>query len=290
MHGALLGVALGALATGTAATTAAAPAVAPPTTAAARSPRSGVAIGELAWVDREVDRAELPLKASWRRLVVGDRLRTGDTLRTGDDALTRVEFPWMQVTLGPSSMLTIPASAVLSTVLEQGRAEFSGAGRDIVKIRVGDGEVRGGGRLVLRRSSGRTTATALAGAFRIRAAGRTVDIKAGEGTTVTDGRPPEPASALPAAPSALLPGQDVAYVRAGQPVELRWTAEGAAASHVEVLALGRDDVLLARDAGAPPVRLDIPWLGTYRWRVSSRDARGLESAPSPTGLVCLVER
>ena len=203
---------------------------------------------QLAWVDREVDRAELPLKANWRRLVVGDRLRTGDTLRTGEDALARVEFPWMQVTLGPSSMLTIPASAVLSTVLEQGRAEFSGAGRDIVKIRVGDGEVRGGGRLVLRRSAGRTTATALAGAFRIRAAGRTVEIKAGEGTTVTDGRPPEPASALPAAPSALLPGQDVAYVRAGQPVELRWTAKGAAASHVEVLALDRDDVLLARDS------------------------------------------
>jgi hypothetical protein len=252
--------------------------------------RGGVAIGQLAWVDREVDRAELPLKASWKRLVAGDRLRTGDTLRTGEGALARVEFPWMRVTLAPSTMLTIPATTVLSTVLEQGRAEFTGSGRDIVKIRVGDGEVRGGGRLVLRRSSGRTTASALAGAFRIRAAGRTVEIKVGEGTFVTDGRPPEPAAPLPAAPMTLLPGQEVRYVRTGQPVELRWNAPGAASSHVELLSLDGEDVLLARDASAPPFRLEIPWLGTYRWRVSARDARGVEGAPSSTGLVCLVER
>jgi hypothetical protein len=260
--------------------------------ASAQAPRfkGGVAIGELAWVDREVDRAELPLKATWKRLVAGDRLRTGDTLRTGEGALARVEFPWMRVTLAPSTMLTIPATTVLSTVLEQGRAEFAGAGRDIVKIRVGEGEVRGGGCLVLRRSAGRTTASALAGAFRIRVAGRTVEIKAGEGTSVTDGRPPEPATPLPATPSTLLPGQEVRYVRTGQPVELRWDAKGAASSHVELLSLDGDDVLLARDAGAPPYRLEIPWLGTYRWRVSARDARGVESAPSTTGLVCLVER
>jgi hypothetical protein len=253
--------------------------------------QSGVSVGQLAWVESEVDRAELPLKASWRRMARGDALRTGDTLRTGEAAFARVDFPWMQVTLDPQSMLTIPASAVLSTVLEQGRAEFSGTGRDIVKIRVGEGEVRGGGRLVLRRSAGRTTASALSGAFRIKAAARTVEIKAGEGTVVMDGRPPERPAALPEAPSALLPGTEVAYVRAGQPVELRWMVkDGAAAHHVQFLALGQDDVLLARDAGSPPVRVEVPWLGTYRWRVSSRDRRGVESPPSHTGLVCLVER
>ncbi len=257
---------------------------------ATRAARTGVVVGQLAWIDREVDRAELPLKASWKRLAAGDRLRTGDTLRTGEGALARVEFPWMNVTLGPSTMLTIPGATVLSTVLEQGRAEFAGAGREIVKIRVGEGEVRGGGRLVLRRSAGRTAASALAGAFRIRAAGRTVEIKAGEGTSVADGRPPEPASPLPAAPTALLPGQEVRYVRVGQPVELRWSAKGAVSSHVELLSLKADDVLLAREVGLPPYQLDIPWLGTYRWRVSVRDTRGVESAPSTTGLVCLVQR
>jgi hypothetical protein len=42
--------------------------------------------------------------------------------------------------------------------------------------------------------------------------------------------------------------------------------------------------------GAPPIRVEIPWLGTYRWRVSARDPRGIESPPSAEGLICSVER
>jgi hypothetical protein len=186
-------------------------------------------------------------------------------------------------------MLTIPSSTVLSTVLEQGRAEFTGPGRDIVKISVGEGEVRGGGRLVLRRSVGRTSATVLEGAFRVRAAGRTVEIKGGEGTVVMDGRPPEAPASLPAAPRGLHPGRDPAYVRLGQSVELRWTG-GGRSHRCEILALKTDEVLFGLDVGAPPVRVEVPWLGTYRWRVSTRDARGIESPPSAAGLICSVER
>jgi hypothetical protein len=261
-----------------------------PQAAAPAAPRpagAGIAIGELAWADGTVERAELPLKSTWRRLVPGDKLRTGDTFRTEGDATVRLDFPWMAVGLSPSSMLTIPASTVLSTVLEQGRAEFAGPGRDIVKIRVGDGEVRGGGRLVLRRTVGLTSVSVLEGSFRVRAAGRTVEIKAGQGTVVPDGAPPQPPSPLPQAPRGLHPGSDPVYVRSGQPAELTWTATGP--SHVEILALQGDGVLLAREA-APPLRLAIPWLGTYRWRVSARDARGVESPPSSEGLICSVDR
>jgi hypothetical protein len=273
-----------ALAAGLAAAQAQAPAPAPP-----RPPGAGIAIGDLGWVARDVERAELPQKSSWRRLVTGDKLRTGDTFRTADDATARLDFPWMAVTLGSSTMLTIPASTVLSTVLEQGRAEFAGPGRDILKIRVGEGEVRGGGRLVLRRSVGRTSATALEGAFRVWAAGRTIAIKGGEGTVVMDGRPPEAPFPLPAAPRGLMPGKDPVYVRVGQSVDLRWAA-GGPAYRVEILALTGDEVLLARDVAAPPARVEIPWLGTYRWRVSLRDPRGIESPPSADGLICAVER
>ncbi len=254
-----------------------------------RPPGAGIAIGDLGWAARDVERAELPQKSSWRRLTVGDKLRTGDTFRTSEDATARLDFPWMAVTLGSSTMLTIPSSTVLSTVLEQGRAEFAGPGRDIVKIRVGEGEVRGGGRLVLRRSVGRTSATALEGAFHVRAAGRTVEIKGGEGTVVTDGRPPETPGPLPAAPRGLHPGKDPVYVRVGQSVDLRWPA-GSPSYRVEILALQADEVLLARDVAAPPLRVEVPWLGTYRWRVSTRDARGLESPPRREGLICAVER
>jgi hypothetical protein len=274
------------LALASAPTRAQAPAPAP---AVPRPPGAGIAIGNLGWAGEGVERAELPLKSSWRRLVTGDKLRTGDTFRTSETATARLAFPWMAITLGPSTMLTIPSSTVLSTVLEQGWAEFAGPGRDIVKIRVGDGEVRGGGRLVLRRSAGRTSATALEGAFRVRAAGRTVEIKGGQGTVVADGRPPDAPQPLPAPPGGLVPGKDPVYVRVGQPVDLRWTA-GGPSYRVQVLALEGDEVLFARDVGAPSFRMEVPWLGTYRWRVSTRDARGLESPPSTEGLICSVER
>jgi hypothetical protein len=258
--------------------------------AARSSSKAGIAIGDLAWTDGDVTRAEPPDKTSWRKMAAGDKLRTGDTLRTSEAGVARIEFPWMKLTLAPGSMISIPPNAVLSTVLDQGRAEFSGPGRDIVKIQVGEGEVRGGGRLVLRRSVGRTSVTALEGAFKVRAAGRSVEVKKGQGTLVVDGHPPEPARALPPSPKKLRPGADVGYVRSGQPVDLRWASSGAS-HHVELLALqGDDDVLLARDIAASPLRLAVPWIGTYRWRVSARDARGVESPPSADGLICSVER
>jgi hypothetical protein len=289
--GALLAAALFA-ASGAMAAQATAPAASAATPATSPKPRgkgAGIGIGSLAWLDRELERAELPAKSSWQRLKEGDKLRTGDSFKTGPDATARLEFPWMAVTLGGSTLLTIPSSAVLSTVLEQGRAEFQGEGRDMVKIRVGEGEVRGGGRLVLRRSVGRTSVAALDGAFRLRAKGRTVELKGGEGTVIEDGRPPQPPRPLPSPPGGLEPGKDPAFVRSGQTVELRW-ASGPTPFHVELLALDRDQVLLARDVGAPPVRLQLPWLGTYRWRVVTRDGSGVESRPSAEGLICSVER
>jgi hypothetical protein len=142
---------------------------------------------------------------------------------------------------------------------------------------------------VLWRSVGRTSASVLEGSFRVRAAGRTVEIKAGEGTSVADGRPPEAPTPLPPAPRGLRPGSDAAYVRSGQAAELRWDPAGPS-HHVEILALEGDRVLLAREAAGPPLRLEIPWRGTYRWRVSARDAHGVESQPSSEGLICAVDR
>ena len=229
-------------------------------------------VAQLVWGDRPVERTEESAE-SWQRLSEGDPLRTGDRLRTASGGVARLDFPWMAVTLGPSSVLSVPASAVLSTVLEKGRAEFSGAGRDIVKIRVGDGEIRGGGRLVLWHEGGRTAAAALAGAFRVSGAGKTVEITAGQGASMLAGQAPTAPSPLPDAPGGLVPGGDPAYVPSGKTAELHWTP-GGASHHVEILALQNDDVLLARNVGEPPLRIEIPWLGTYRWRVSARDARG----------------
>jgi hypothetical protein len=249
---------------------------------------AGLTVAKLEWGDRPVER-KAEGEDSWQRLGEGDPLRTGDRLRTSSGGVARLDFPWMSVTLGPSSVLSIPAAKVLSTVLEKGRAEFSGAGRDIVKIRVGEGEIRGGGRLVLWHEGERTAAAALEGAFRVTGAGKTVVIQSGEGTTFTGGQPPVLALPLPEAPGGLVPGGDPEYVPSGQAAELHWTPNGTA-HHVEVLALQSDDVLLARNVSEPPMRIEIPWLGTYRWRVSARDGRGLESPPSDEGYVCVVDR
>jgi hypothetical protein len=248
----------------------------------------GVAVARLVWGDEPVERAALDREA-WSRLRASDPIRTGDRVRTAAGGVARLDFPWMAVTLGPSSEILIPARTVLSTVLERGRAEFSGEGRDIVKIEVGQGEIRGGGRLVLWREGARTAATALAGAFRVSAAGRTVEIRAGQGTVTNDGSPPAAASPLPPPPTGLVPGADPVYVPSGQKADLYWSGDERA-HHVQVLALGSDDVLLARDVGSPPAKIEIPWVGTFRWRVSVRDGRGLESPPSAPGFICVVDR
>jgi hypothetical protein len=259
-----------------------------PALAAAQKSAAGMTVAKLVWGDRAVERTEEGAE-SWQRLTEGDPLRTGDRLRTASGGVARLDFPWMAVTLGPSSVLSVPASAVLSTVLEKGRAEFSGAGRDIVKIHVGEGEIRGGGRLVLWHEGERTAAAALDGVFRVSGAGKTVEIKAGQGTSMLGGQAPTAPSSLPDAPGGLVPGGDPAYVPSGKTAELHWTP-GGASHHVEILAMQADDVLLARNVGEPPLRIEIPWLGTYRWRVSARNARGLEGPPSADGYVCVVER
>ena len=51
--------------------------------------------------------------------------------------------------------------------------------------------------------------------------------------------------------------------------------------------MGADYVLLQRDVGPPPVQLSVPWGGAFRWRVASRDERGLEGVPSAEGLICV---
>ena len=179
-------------------------------------------VAKLEWGHRPVERT-VEGQESWKRLSVGDPLRTGDRLRTASEGVARLDFPWMAITLGPSSVLSIPPSAVLSTVLEKGRAEFSGPGRDIVKIRVGEGEIRGGGRLVLWREGERTSAAALDGSFRVTGAGKTVEIKAGQGTVVHSGQAPAAAAPLPDAPGGLVPGGDPLFVPTGTSAELHWT-------------------------------------------------------------------
>jgi hypothetical protein len=54
--------------------------------------------------------------------------------------------------------------------------------------------------------------------------------------------------------------------------------------------VGSEVVLLQRDVTASPARIEVPWEGAFRWRVSARSARGLEGLPSEDGLIAVDAR
>jgi hypothetical protein len=250
----------------------------------------GIAVASLAYASGPVER-EAPGTGAASILKPGEFMRTGDRVRTGVDGVARLAFPWMSITASPSTTIHIPSEVILSVVFDQGRAEVAAEGGDILTVRAAEAEVRGAGRVVVRRDAQRQmlVVTAREGTFRVEGGGKAVVLLAGEGTIVRQGSPPEAASRLPPAPSDLHPGKDPTYVVKGEPAKLSWRQAGAT-HHLEILPLESNDVLLERDVGVGPEQMTIPWLGTYRWRVAARDAIGLESLPSAEGLICVVEK
>ena len=248
---------------------------------------AGIPVASLAFLEGRVEQARGPTR--WDRIEEGARIRTGDRIRTTDGALARVEFPWMNLLVSPSSVVSIPPSRILSTVLEAGRVEQIAPGGDIIKLRTAEASVRGGGRVVVRHEGETTWVAVIEGRFRVDAAGKTAALTTGQGVTIAAGGPPSPPTSLPEPPTELRPGADPAYVLEGQPASLGWKGE-APSYHVQVLALDVDVVLVERDVAAPKASLAIPRVGTYRWRAASRDAKGFEGPPSAEGLVCVVEK
>ncbi len=252
------------------------------------APPSGVPVARVFVVGETAEQTSG--KDEWSRVGDGFRLKTGDRLRTGAATVVRIEFPWMALTAGPFSRLSIPAGTVLSTVLEEGRVELRGQGNDIIKVRTADAQVRGRGRAVVRRFQGRTLVSVLDGRFSVEAGGETLAVPSGEGVTIAAGERPALAS-LPAAPRRVSPGLDPVYVVKGENVTLTWDLiPQAPAYHLQVLASDSDAVVLERDVTASPDPVALPWLGTYRWRVAQLDASGLEGMPSAEGFVCVVDR
>jgi hypothetical protein len=257
----------------------------PAATAARGAPAkpAAPALARLTFVER---RAELLSARGWHEATEGMAVRLGERLRTPADSLARLEMPWMTLTVSPASAVGFPDEHVLSAVLEQGRVQLHADNHEILKLVTGEAEVRGQGRAVVRRQGNATLVTSLTGRFLVSAAGKTVALSPGMGTIVRQGKPPLAPLALPAPPEGLSPGADPRYAMPGDAVSLSWTPRGGA-HQVEVLPVGADYVLIQRDVGAPPWRLAIPWPGAFRWRVATRDERGLEGKPSAEGLICI---
>ena len=109
----------------------------------------------------------------------------------------------------------------------------------------------------------------------------------GDGPGIGEGRPAAPVE-VPEAPKSLVPGADPVYVAPGASVDLA-AANTRAANLIELLPVGSDVVLLQRDVGAPPWKIEVRWPGAFRWRVASRDEQGLEGRPSADGGICVDE-
>ena len=258
--------------------------LAAPASAPAQS-RTGIPVATISFAENTVERSETG--GDWTEIQEGYRLKTGEQLRTASGALARVEFPWMKVLLSGSSELAIPGSLVLSLELRGGRVEILSEG-DIIKLLSNGAEVRGQGRAVVRQVGSTTVVATIDGQFRVQAAGGTVSLKSNQGTVVaSDGRPTVP-EALPAPPETLDPGADPLYADKGKPIELTWSPSQGE-YRIQVLPIHSDEVLIDKDVAGSPQSVAIPWLGTFRWRDSARDDRGLEGVPSGEGLVCVVE-
>jgi hypothetical protein len=255
---------------------------------AAAPAQETLALARISLVERKV---ELSKKgATWRAAVEGGPLLIGEALRTSPDGVARLELPWMALTLGPGSTLRFPDAFLLAASLESGRALVETQGRDALKILTSEAEVRGQGRAVVRREGHDTLVTCLAGRFYVRGGESTVALTAGRGTVVRSGHPPSAAEDVPAPPSlGMWPGKDPVYVVPGEPLELRWKGE-AAGYQFEVLPVGSDVVLLQHDVAASPARIELPWEGAFRWRLSARSGRGLEGLPSEEGLIAVDAR
>lgn len=242
-------------------------------------------LATLTYVENEVE-ARGP--SGWKDAEERGGFDVGQQLRTGPDGMARVQLPWMSVSLSPDSLLKLPDDFFLSLALDKGRAVLEAADEQALKLVTPEGEVRGRGRAVVRREPGRTLVTCVSGRFLVEARGRGVTLEPGRGTIVAAGRGPSPAEDTPPPPTeeALWPGLDPVFADAGESLDLVWEAD-APAYQIEILPVGSDYVLYQRDVGPPPYPVKVPWRGAFRWRVASRDERGLEGLPSEEGLICI---
>lgn len=216
----------------------------------------------------------------------GQTFKAGWKLRT-TSGIARLEFPFMTLLASAGTQVGVSGAKVLSLDLEGGRVELSSSGADILKVIAGSAEVRGEGWVVVRREGSNVLVSAVDGKFFVASAGKTATLNSGDGAVVSAQQAPA-TTRLADRPKVTAPGSDAAYVTRGAKATLSWTPEGS--SHVQVLPIDTDSVVIDRDVTGGATDVDIPWAGLFRWRVASRDARGLEGPPSAEGLVCVLER
>ena len=227
---------------------------------------------------------------SWKSADREFRIAPGEVLRTSADGAALLTFPWMQIVVADDTVVGLTPSQVLSATLERGRIQEQATAGDILKVVTAEAEVRGRGDVVVIRSESPalTRVSALRGWFRIKSPRGSLSLDGGQAAVITADGAPEMVE-LPAAPTGLNPGTDPVYVPQGQNTRLAWTGT-ARRYRVQLLSLDGEEVVLSREVDGPSLEVPGRGLGTFRWRVSAVDERGVEGAPSAPGLICVVEK
>ena len=222
----------------------------------------------------------------WRPAPEQQTLAVGDRVRTPAGSSARLEFPWTMVTLGDQSLIALEGDPTLSVRLEAGRIDMDPEA-ELIRLVTKEAAVSGAGRTILRREGETTFVVSLVGGAEVEAAGKTVRLGVGRSVLVGREGPGEPAVQTPG-PRVVFPGADPLYVRPNDAVRLEWT--GASPGYLlEVLPLDSETPVISLDVAGTTREIRLPWLGTFRWRVTGRQG-AIETQSSGEGLICVVEK
>lgn len=224
---------------------------------------------------------------AWVPAVEGEPLSAGDRVRTLAGGTARLEFPWTVVALGDGTEVSIVKNRVLTLQLDSGRIDVDPE-EALLRIVTAEASISGTGRTLVRREGDTTFVGSHYGGANVEALGAIVRLGVNRGTTVRPDSVPAEARLLEPAPRVVSPASDPRYVQPEQDVQLTWTGLGST-YHLEILPIDSDIPVLSLDLDATEFTVRLPWLGTYRWRVSGRTGP-VESEASGEGLICVVEK
>ena len=252
-------------------------------------------------VSRQVEKKPTP--QPWDRAEVDDLLRDRDGIRTGRDGAFEMRFT-------DGTAMSVGEEALI--FLRRLGGKLQGVSRDEIEIVTGQADLAGRAisrpsdidivvgsaratpkpdsqgtiQTRIRKASGGAQMMVYEGASAVEAAGATVAVEAGMGTSVVEGKPPSPPEKLLDAPTGLLPAADSRWNFSNP--EFSWNpVEGAASYQVEICAKPDCLRILGRYANLtePRWRPESLPKGDYSWRVNAIAASGLDGFPSATTAV-----